>query len=180
MLQWRYANADKLLAEIMDELLHKRPTSLSISHIDNQDGEKHALRNAREPVGLKQFEENSIADAYKVPAHRKPAPEPTREDKATNHAARMMKLMILGNVDSKGRTATDGTSATDSQLKIIARPDIPTFVTLLARLSAPTSSPAHQSLLRRSLIAMPSQQDELPMARLLSSSKFRNGENPHR
>ena len=50
--------------------------------------------------GKRWFTAESIAEAYEEPAKRKPAPKPTYEGSAREHAAR-----IIGLVVSEGRAA---------------------------------------------------------------------------
>lgn len=51
------------------------------------------------------FTVKSIAEAYEEPERRKPAPKPTYEGTAAQHAARIIKLVLSDNVDSIGKAA---------------------------------------------------------------------------
>ena len=51
------------------------------------------------------FTEKSISEAYEEPEHRKPAPTPTYEGTAAEHAARIIALVLSDNVDSIGEAA---------------------------------------------------------------------------
>ena len=51
------------------------------------------------------FTEKSVAEAYEEPEHRKPAPKPTYEGTAAEHAARIITLVLSDNVDSVGKAA---------------------------------------------------------------------------
>ena len=51
------------------------------------------------------FTESSISEAYEEPGRRKPAPKPTYEGTAAEHAARMITLVPSDNVDPVGKVA---------------------------------------------------------------------------
>ena len=51
------------------------------------------------------FTESSISEAYEEPGRRKPAPRPTYEGTAAEHAARILTLVLSDNVDSIGKAA---------------------------------------------------------------------------
>ena len=51
------------------------------------------------------FTERSILEAYEEPLRRRPAPKPTYEGTAAQHAARIIELVLSDNVDSIGKAA---------------------------------------------------------------------------
>lgn len=53
----------------------------------------------------RRFAATSISEAYEEPERRKPAPKPTYKGTAAEHAARIIALVLSGNVDSIGKAA---------------------------------------------------------------------------
>ena len=53
----------------------------------------------------RRFTATSISEAYEEPECRKPAPKPTYKGTAAEHAARIIALVLSGNVDSIGKAA---------------------------------------------------------------------------
>ena len=87
-------------------MLPPRRPGLPVPQVAHQDTGSRALRDGRGLVETRRwFTEESISEACKEPEHRKPVPKPRYEGAAAEHAARIIALVLSGNVASIDKAA---------------------------------------------------------------------------